>query len=134
MPWGVDHQVTRNLQVKLKAPLHPNHVFDDRALREECSTDLLSNTSGLASLHIGSSKLIENQCLSSVYMAENTENRSSQRGGMLLGLLGFHDLLLPSLLLSLKLGQLLLSLLLGALRLGSPGENIYCLGGCGHFL
>jgi hypothetical protein len=112
VPRGVDNEITRQLEVEVKAALHADHVLNDGALGEIGSTDLLCNTTSFACLNISSSKFVENECFASVDVAENTENGASERDCMLLLLLGLHDFLLSGLLLSLEFSQFLLPLLL----------------------
>jgi hypothetical protein len=52
-------------------------MFNKSALWEISGTNLLGNTTGLTSLDISSSELIENQSLAGIDVTKNTKNRTS---------------------------------------------------------
>lgn len=95
-------------------------MLNDGALWEVGGTNLLGNTTSLASLNVGPSQFIENEGLSGIDVAKNAENRASQlEGSLLLLLLRFDDFLLSGFLLCLQFGKSLCSSGGSALALGS---------------
>ena len=93
-------------------------MFLDGTLREVSSTDLLSDTTSLAGLHIGPSQLVEDECFACVDVTENTEDGTAElEVADLLGLLGLGDLCLSGLLPSLAFLSHLESLLFGLMAL-----------------
>lgn len=76
--WGVDNLEAWDLQVEIQSSIHFFHMLPNGALREISSTDLLSDTTGLTSLHVGTSKFIEYKGFTGIDVTEDTNNGASE--------------------------------------------------------
>lgn len=102
-----------NLKVILESAFHSLKMLENGTLREVGCTNLLRDTTCFTSLDIRSSEFVKNESLSSVDVAKDTENGTSELDSAdLLLLLSFEYFLFSSLLLGLSLFKKFLSLLL----------------------
>lgn len=74
----VDDEETWQLQINIDSTIgHFHHIFNIVS-REIRGTDLLSDTAGLASLHICLSELVEDQRLTRIYVTEDANDWATQ--------------------------------------------------------
>ncbi|GKT50196.1 uncharacterized protein ColSpa_10378 [Colletotrichum spaethianum] len=75
---GIDDQQTWDLELKRAVSVDNGRLLPDSLDREVGSTNLLSNTTGFALLHVGLTDLVQKLGLSGIDVAQNTANGRSE--------------------------------------------------------
>jgi hypothetical protein len=75
---SVNNQEARDFQGHGIAVLKQRQVLLEILLREVCGTNLLRNTTRLASLHIGLAEFIQDFCLTCIDVTQNANNGAAQ--------------------------------------------------------
>ncbi|KAH3659215.1 hypothetical protein OGATHE_006099 [Ogataea polymorpha] len=76
--WGIDDQQTWNLVNHLLVWSHDSSFLLDGLHREVCGTDLLRNTTSLASLNVSLSNLVQKLGFTGIDVTQNTADRRTQ--------------------------------------------------------